>query len=163
MCGRTMQSQTTSLSCDLRIFGVPWQSSWESFITFNPFTPKVIAPEAGIPVSGELGSPSLKIEWERKVSSKKWKQRQEEDCSWGLVSVQGWSKVPHTAEVKCKGPRAFNREGDGILWAGVYLAEIVWECLAKSSKTNSSSGVGELFVRVEFYTLVESAVLVNYF
>lgn len=78
----------------------------------------------------------------------------------GLTSVWGWS---HTAEANCKGLSAFGGEVDAVLRAVVHAAGIVWERLAPTSKNNSSNGVGDLFVRAEFYTLVESAVLDNYF
>jgi len=32
--------------------------------------PKIIVPEPGSPMNGKLGGPSLKMQWERKVSGK---------------------------------------------------------------------------------------------
>lgn len=43
---------------------------FETLTIFHPSIPKVIAPEAGNPTSEEMGSPSLKMQWEMKRERK---------------------------------------------------------------------------------------------
>lgn len=63
MWSKSYAVKNISLSCG-SVFSVPWHSPQASLTTFNPRIHKVIAPETGSPVSGELGTPSLKMQWE---------------------------------------------------------------------------------------------------
>lgn len=63
MWSKSYAVKNISLSCG-SVFSVPWHSPQASLTTFNPRIHKVIAPETGSPVSGELGTPSPKMQWE---------------------------------------------------------------------------------------------------